>query len=46
MRYARGEVSRKDYLRVRQDLGVPPDLDDEMTTEVQVPPPDDKPGKT
>ena len=45
MRYARGEVSRKDYLRAREDLGVPPDLDDEMTTEVQVPPPEGKPPK-
>jgi hypothetical protein len=39
MRYARGELSRKDYLRAREDLGTPPDVDDEATTEVQVPPP-------
>ena len=39
MRYARGELSRKDYLRAREDLGRPLDLDDEATTEVQVPPP-------
>ncbi len=46
MRYARGEVSRKDYLRAREDLGAPPDLDDEMTTEVQAPPPEEKAPKT
>jgi hypothetical protein len=40
MRYARGELSRKDYLRAREDLGTPLDLDDEATTEVQVPPPE------
>ena len=39
MRYARGELGRKDYLRAREDLGTPLDLDDEATTEVQVPPP-------
>ena len=39
MRYARGELSRKDYLRAREDLGTPLDLDDEATTAVQVPPP-------
>ena len=46
MRYARGEVARKDYLRAREDLGAPPDLDDEMTTEVQAPPPEGKSPKT
>jgi uncharacterized membrane protein len=45
MRYARGEVSRKDYLQAREDLGTPLDVDDEMTTEVQVPPPEEKPPK-
>ena len=40
MRYARGEVSRKDYLRAREDLGAPPDLDDEAT--IEVPPPEGK----
>jgi hypothetical protein len=39
MRYARGELSRKDYLRAREDLGSPPDVEDEATTEVQAPPP-------
>jgi hypothetical protein len=39
MRYARGELSRKDYLQAREDLGTPFDLDDEATTEVQAPPP-------
>ena len=40
LRYARGELSRKDYLRAREDLGTRLDLDDdEATTEVQVPPP-------
>ena len=41
MRYARGEVSRKDYLQAREDLGTPPDMDDEMT--IEVPPPEGKP---
>jgi uncharacterized membrane protein len=35
VRYARGEISRKDYLRTRDDLGAPRDLDDEVTTEIQ-----------
>jgi hypothetical protein len=38
MRYARGELTRKDYLQAREDLGTPLDLD-EATTEVQVPSP-------
>jgi len=38
VRYARGELSRKDYLRAREDIrGAPDDLDE--TTEV-IPPPD------
>jgi hypothetical protein len=41
MRYARGEISRKDYLRAREDLGVPSeaDVEAEATTEVEAPPP-------
>jgi uncharacterized membrane protein len=39
VRYARGEISRKDYLRAREDLGTPPEADAEATTEVQPPPP-------
>jgi hypothetical protein len=40
MRYARGEISRKDYLRAREDLGVPdPEADAETITEVEAPPP-------
>jgi uncharacterized membrane protein len=46
MRYARGELSRKDYLRAREDLGTPLDVDDEATTEVQVPPPGRRSRKT
>jgi uncharacterized membrane protein len=39
VRYARGEISRKDYLRTREDLGTPPEADADATTEVQPPPP-------
>ncbi len=35
VRYARGEISRKDYLRVREDLGTPAEPDTDATTEVQ-----------
>jgi len=35
VRYARGEISRKDYLRARDDLGAPRNVDEEATTEIQ-----------
>jgi uncharacterized membrane protein len=39
VRYARGEISRKDYLQAREDLGTPPEADAEATTEIQPPAP-------
>jgi uncharacterized membrane protein len=39
LRYARGELSRKDYLQARDDLGASREEEDEVTTEVQAPPP-------
>jgi uncharacterized membrane protein len=35
VRYARGEISRKDYLRTRDDLGAPHNVDEEAPTEIQ-----------
>jgi uncharacterized membrane protein len=44
MRYARGEISREEYLRVREDLGGPPgDLGDESTVVVHTPDPPEPP---
>jgi hypothetical protein len=44
VRYARGEISRKEYLQARDDLGVPREAEKaeagaEATTEVQAPAP-------